>query len=40
MIATVKNAWEWLLEQPWLLPVLLAIGFGLAFAIPEYNLAQ
>jgi branched-chain amino acid transport system permease protein len=38
MIATVKNAWEWLLEQPWLLPVLLAIGFGLAFAIPEYNL--
>jgi branched-chain amino acid transport system permease protein len=38
MIATVKNAWEWLLEQSWLLPVLLAIGFGLAFAIPEYNL--
>lgn len=29
---------EWLAAQRWLLPVLILIGFGLAFAIPEYNL--
>ena len=26
------------MQQHWLLPVLLVMGFGLAFAIPEYNL--
>ena len=36
---TMRNAgWEWLMAQRWLLPVLIAIGFVLAFAIPEYNL--
>ena len=36
---TVWNVgWEWLMAQRWLLPVLIAVGFVLAFAIPEYNL--
>ncbi len=36
---TMRNAgWEWLMAQRWLLPVLIAVGFVLAFAIPEYNL--
>ena len=36
---TVWNVgWEWLIAQRWLLPVLIAVGFVLAFAIPEYNL--
>ncbi|MER2529231.1 MAG: branched-chain amino acid ABC transporter permease [Candidatus Competibacter denitrificans] len=29
---------EWLAAQRWLLPILILIGFGLAFAIPEYGL--
>ena len=29
---------DWLAAQRWLLPVLILLGFGLAFAIPEYNL--
>ncbi|HAO34366.1 MAG TPA: branched-chain amino acid ABC transporter permease [Candidatus Competibacter sp.] len=32
------EAQNWLAAQRWLLPVLIVIGFGLAFAIPEYNL--
>lgn len=28
---------EWLAAQRWLLPVLILLGFGLAFAIPEYG---
>lgn len=36
---TMRNmGWEWLMAQRWILPVLLVIGLGLAFAIPEYNL--
>ncbi len=38
MTASLRHHWDWLLEQRWLLPVLVAIGFILAFAIPEYNL--
>jgi branched-chain amino acid transport system permease protein len=38
MIARLSAHWEWLLEQRWLVPLLLAAGFGLAFAIPEYRL--
>ena len=38
MSAVLKNAWNSVLDQAWLVPVLLLIGFGLAFAIPEYNL--
>ena len=30
--------WNLLLENDWLVPVLLIIGLGLSFAIPEYNL--
>ena len=30
--------WNSLLENDWLVPVLLIIGLGLSFAIPEYNL--
>lgn len=37
MNITLKYCWNELLEQAWLVPVLLLIGFGLAFAIPEYN---
>jgi len=37
-MSALKNAWEQLLDQRWLLPVLVLIGFVLAFAIPEYNL--
>ncbi len=36
---TMRNpGWECLMAQRWILPALLLIGFGLAFAIPEYNL--
>ncbi|MCC6136953.1 MAG: branched-chain amino acid ABC transporter permease [Candidatus Contendobacter sp.] len=38
MSAVLKDAWNGLLDQAWLVPALLLIGFGLAFAIPEYNL--
>ena len=38
MNALLYKHWDKLLEQRWLLPVLLAIGLVLAFAIPEYNL--
>ena len=38
MSAVPTLASEWLLSQRWLLPVLLIIGFILAFAIPEYRL--
>jgi branched-chain amino acid transport system permease protein len=38
MIAALKNGWEWLMAQRWLLAVLLLVGFGLSFAIPHYNL--
>ncbi|MCC8986376.1 MAG: branched-chain amino acid ABC transporter permease [Candidatus Contendobacter sp.] len=34
----LKDSWNTLLDQFWLIPALLLIGFGLAFAIPEYNL--
>jgi len=30
--------WNLLLENDWLVPVLLIIGLGLSFSIPEYNL--
>ncbi len=38
MNAMLKDSWNTLLDQFWLIPALLLIGFGLAFAIPEYNL--
>jgi branched-chain amino acid transport system permease protein len=38
MIAKVSVYWNRLLEQRWLVPVLLASGFVLAFLIPEYHL--
>jgi branched-chain amino acid transport system permease protein len=37
MSALLKDAWDGLLDQSWLVPTLLLIGLGLAFAIPEYN---
>jgi branched-chain amino acid transport system permease protein len=37
MNAVIKDSWNALLNQAWLVPALLLIGFGLAFAIPEYN---
>jgi branched-chain amino acid transport system permease protein len=38
MIAGLSGQWNRLLEQRWLVPVLLAAGFILAFLIPEYHL--
>jgi branched-chain amino acid transport system permease protein len=38
MIAGFSAQWNRLLGQRWLVPVLLAAGFGLAFAVPEYRL--
>lgn len=38
MSARVKNGWDRLMAQRWLMPVLLIVGLGLSFAIPEYNL--
>jgi len=38
MKTALASGWEGLMRQRWLLPVLLVIGFGLAFAIPQYNL--
>ena len=38
MITLLREQWDLLLEKRWLVPVLLAIGFNLAFVIPEYNL--
>jgi branched-chain amino acid transport system permease protein len=38
MIARLNMHWNRLLEQRWLVPVLLAVGFALAFLIPEYHL--
>ena len=38
MKAVWSIGWEWLMAQRWILPVLVLVGFGLAFAIPEYNL--
>mgnify|MGYP003615833717 CR=1 FL=1 len=38
MNTMLKDSWNTLLDQFWLIPALLLIGFGLAFAIPEYNL--
>jgi branched-chain amino acid transport system permease protein len=38
MIAQLSMHWNRLLEQRWLVPVLLAVGFAMAFLIPEYHL--
>jgi len=38
MSALLHGGWEWIMAQRWLLAVLIAMGFALAFAIPEYNL--
>jgi branched-chain amino acid transport system permease protein len=40
MTARLKNAWEWWMAQRWLLAVMLLIGFGLSFAIPQYNIVN
>jgi branched-chain amino acid transport system permease protein len=38
LIATLKHRWQQLTEQPWPVPLLLVVGLGLAFAIPQFNL--
>lgn len=38
MIGLLKERWNDLLEQRWFVPVLLAVGFALSFAIPQYQL--
>ncbi|MDS4027216.1 MAG: branched-chain amino acid ABC transporter permease [Candidatus Contendobacter sp.] len=38
MSAMLGNGWERFMAQRWLLPMLIAVGLALAFAIPEYNL--
>jgi branched-chain amino acid transport system permease protein len=38
LIATLKQAWNRLLDQPWLMPALLLGGLVLAFAIPAFGL--
>ena len=38
MSVLLIKQWNSLLENDWLVPVLLTLGFGLSFAIPEYNL--
>lgn len=38
MMPALQQYWNWLLNQRWLLPMLLITGFILAFAIPEYQL--
>lgn len=38
MIGRLREQWRLLLEQRWLVPALLALGFALAFLIPEYQL--
>ena len=37
MNSALLESREWLATQRWLLPILVLIGFGLAFAIPEYG---
>jgi branched-chain amino acid transport system permease protein len=37
MKSALLESREWLATQRWLLPILILIGFGLAFAIPEYG---
>lgn len=38
MIATLELCWNRLLDQPWLVPVMLVSGLVLALAIPHFNL--
>jgi branched-chain amino acid transport system permease protein len=38
LITTLRRHWQRLTEQPWLVPLLLAVGLVLAFAIPQFNL--
>jgi len=40
MIAPLHNGRARLTAQRWLLPVLLLLGLGLSFAIPQYNLVN
>ncbi len=40
MSAVLRQHWQRLAEQPWLVPLLLAVGLGLAFAIPQFNLVN
>jgi branched-chain amino acid transport system permease protein len=37
-MAEARNRWQQLMDQPWLMPLLLLVGFGLALAIPAFNL--
>jgi len=37
MNGAIVESREWLAAQRWLLPALVLLGFGLAFAIPEYG---
>jgi branched-chain amino acid transport system permease protein len=36
----IKARWESFLAKRWLLPVLIAVGFGLSFLIPLFNLVD
>lgn len=40
MRATLGVYWDRLMEQRWLLPLLLAVGLVLAFAIPQFRLVN
>src|SRR4030067_1707087 len=40
LVAPLAAQWEQFLERRWLLPVLLAIGLLLSFAIPQFNLVN
>ncbi len=39
-LARLESFWEGLMARRWLLPVLLAVGFLLSFAIPRFNLVN
>jgi branched-chain amino acid transport system permease protein len=38
LITALKQRWEWLSDQRWLMPLLLVSGLILAFAIPRFGL--
>jgi branched-chain amino acid transport system permease protein len=40
MRATLGVFWDRLMEQRWLLPLLMAVGLALAFAIPQFRLVN
>ena len=38
MITALQQRWQWLLDQRWLMPLLLVSGLILAIAIPHFGL--